>query len=319
MRLVVLDAETLRFGDDAWEAVNKLGELELHGATFTPEETVARCAGATVAMTNKVPFTRETIEALPDLKCISTLATGYNIIDLAAARERGIVVCNVPAYSTDSVAQHVLAMALHWTNGVAVHADSVRAGDWIRSKHFSYMLQPIREFGDLTIGIVGFGDIGRRFGEIAHLLGGTVLASMRRPRNAPAWERFAFAPTEEIFARADIVSLHCPLTPENARMVNAKLLRTMKPDALLINTARGGLVDEEALAEALEAEIIGGAALDVVDGEPMSPDNPLRRAKNCWINPHIAWASARARHRLIAETAGNIAAFLRGKPRNVVS
>jgi len=175
------------------------------------------------------------------------------------------------------------------------------------------------EFRDLTIGLIGLGAIGRRVGEIVHGLGATVLASMRNPRNPPEWERFAFVSTEEIFARADIISLHCPLTVENHELVNKDLLATMKPKALLINTARGGLIAEADLAEALNDGKLGGAMLDVVAVEPMRADNPLRTARNCWITPHIAWASERARRRLIAETAHNLSAFLQGKPRNVVS
>ncbi len=319
MKLVVLDAETLAFADAEWEAVAALGELRLFPSTFGEEDTIARCEGAIVAMTNKVPFSRRIIEALPELRCICVLATGYNVIDLEAAREKGIVVCNVPAYSTDSVAQHTLAMILGWTNAVSLHADSVREGGWIRSRQFSYMLRPIQELSELTVGVIGFGEIGRRVGEILHSLGATILASMRTPRHPPAWERFAFASTEEIFAQADVVSLHCPLTADNAGMVNARLLRTMKPNALLINTARGGLVNEQDLADALNQGRIAGAMLDVVSAEPMHSDNPLRMARNCWITPHLAWASAPARRRLIAETAANIEAYQSGSFRNVVS
>lgn len=319
MKMVVLDAETLFFDEEAWSEVRAFGELVLHEATMTQRETIARCAGASVAITNKVPFTREIFEALPDLKLITVLATGYNVIDLEAARDHGVVVCNVPAYSTDSVAQHVFALLFHVTNSVALHADSVRRGDWVENRQFTYMLRPVVELSDLTFGIVGFGDIGRRVGEIAHLFGASVLASMRTPRNPPAWEGFRFASTEEIFATADVVSLHCPLTAQNTGMVNRALLRTMKPGAILLNTARGGLVVEQDLADALREGRLAGAGIDVISSEPMAAENPLRTAPNCWITPHIAWASERARRRLLRETAGNIGQFLAGTPHHVVS
>lgn len=319
MKMVVLDAETLFFDEAAWAEVRSYGELLLHEATMTIEDTIKRCAGAEVAITNKVPFTREVFAALPKLKLITVLATGYNVIDLEAAREHGVTVCNVPAYSTDSVAQHVLALLLHTTNSVALHAESVRRGDWVENRQFTYMLKPVVELSDLTFGIVGFGDIGRRVGEVVHLLGASVVASMRTPRNPPPWENFRFASTEEIFATADVISLHCPLTAENKGMVNAGLLRTMKPNAILLNTARGGLIVEEDLADALNNGVLAGAGLDVISAEPMPETNPLRTAANCWITPHIAWASERARRRLLRETARNIGEFLAGAPRNVVS
>lgn len=319
MRIVVLDAETLFFQESDWQPLREIGELTLHDSTFGAEATIERCRGATVAVSNKVPFTREVFAALPDLKCISILATGYNIVDLAAAREHGVVVCNVPAYSTESVAQHALALLLHVTNSVALHDDSVRAGDWTGQRQFAYMLRPVVELADLTVGIVGFGTIGRRFAEILHGMGASILASMRTPRNAPDWERFAFASTEEIFARADVISLHCPLTSENTGFVDRALLRTTKPGAILLNTARGGLINEPDLAAALEAGELGGAGLDVISAEPMPEGHPLHRAPNCWITPHIAWASERARRRLLRETEANIRAFQAGAPRNVVS
>lgn len=319
MRIVGLDAETLFFEESAWGEISALGELTNFGATFSEADTIERCAGAKVALTNKVPFTRKVIEALPELSCISVLATGYNIIDLEVAREHGVTVCNVPAYSTESVAQHSLSLLLHVTNSISLHADSVRAGRWVESRQFTYMLRPVVELSDLTVGIIGFGDIGRAFGNLVNTLGGRVMAAMRRPRNAPDWDGFEFASIEKIFAEADVISLHCPLTPETEGLVNRARLQTMKPSAVLLNTARGGLVVEADLAAALAAGEIAGAGLDVISAEPMTAENPLREAPNCWITPHIAWASERARRRLLRETAANIAAFQQGAPRNVVS
>ncbi|MFP4282912.1 MAG: D-2-hydroxyacid dehydrogenase, partial [Opitutales bacterium] len=302
--MVVLDAETLFFENETdWAPVAAEGELVLHGATFSAAETIARCRGAEVAITNKVPFTREVLSGLPELRCITILATGYNIIDLEAAREHGVTVCNVPGYSTDSVAQHALALLLHATNSVALHADSVQSGRWVESRQFTYMLSPIVELADLTVGLVGFGDIGERFGRILHGLGANILASRRRPADPPGWgkERFRYTTTDALFAEADVVSLHCPLTAENTGLVDRARLRTMKPTAILLNTARGGLVVEQDLADALAEGEIAGAGLDVISAEPIGEDNPLRAAPNCWITPHIAWASERARRRLLRE------------------
>lgn len=320
MKIVVLDADTLDFPDEAWTAFRTLGEVTLHALTSAdPAAIRANCAGAQIVLTNKVPLDAATLAVLPDLRLIAVLATGHNIIDAPAARARGVIVCNVPGYSTASVAQHTLALMLEWSNHAALHDQSVRAGDWVRSPRFSYWKTPLRELAGRTVGLIGFGAIGAQVGATVHALGANVLAYSRRRANPPAWQPFAWASVEEIFERAEVVSLHCPQSPENTRFVNAALLAKMKPDSLLINTARGGLIDEPALALALRAGRPGAAALDVISQEPMRADCPLLGLPNCFITPHLAWASEEARRRLLAITADNVRAFLAGKPQNVVN
>jgi glycerate dehydrogenase len=320
MKIAVLDAATLDFPDDAWSAFRAVGELALHPLTSAdPAAIRANCAGAQIVLTNKVPLDAATLAALPDLRLIAVLATGYNIIDAPAARARGVAVCNAPGYSTPAVAQQVIAMILEWTNHVALHDQSVRAGEWVRSPRFSYWKTPLRELTGRTVGLIGFGAIGARVGAVVHALGANVLAHSRRRQGAPDWQPFAWAEVGEIFERADIVSLHCPQTPENTRFVNAALLARMKPGSLIVNTARGGLVDEPALAAALRAGRPSAAALDVVSQEPMRADCPLLGLPNCLITPHLAWASEEARRRLLDMVLANLKAFLAGTPQNVVN
>jgi len=320
MKIAVLDAATLDFPDAAWAALGVFGDLTLHA--LTPNDRAAilqHCAGAQVILTNKVPLDATTLAALPDLRLISVLATGFNIIDARAARAQGVAVCNAPGYSTTAVAQHTLALMLEWSNQVALHQQSVQAGEWIRSPRFSYWKTPLRELAGRTVGLIGYGEIGSRVGDIVHALGANVLAHSRRRQRTPAWQPFAWAEISEIFERADIVSLHCPQTPENTRFVNVALLARMKPDALFVNTSRGGLVDEAALAAALRAGRPGAAALDVVTQEPMRADCPLLGLPNCMITPHLAWASEEARRRLLDISAANVRAFLAGSPQNLVN
>lgn len=319
MKLVALDAGTLRLPEEAWASFRQFGDLKLHDYTpYEKDVIVERALGAEVVFTNKVPFRREVLAALPNLKLIAVLATGYNIIDLAVAADRKVTVCNVPGYATLSTAQHTLALLLELTNQVALHAASVRAGEWVRSRHFCYWKADIRELAGKTVGLVGFGSIGRKVGEILSALGMKVLAYQRNPRNPPNWPGFGFADLPELFRRADVISLHCPATPENQHFVNAALLETVKPTALLINTARGSLIDEKALAAALNEGQLAGAALDVLETEPMREDHPLRLAPNCLITPHNAWASQEARQRLLSITFQNVRHFLEGEPQNVV-
>jgi len=320
MKIAVLDAATLDFPDDAWAGFRALGSLTLHALTSSdPAAIRENCVGAQVVLTNKVPLDAATLAALPDLRLIAVLATGFNIIDAKAARERGITVCNAPGYSTASVAQHTIALMLEWSNQVALHDQSVRAGEWVRSPRFSYWKTSLHELAGRTLGLIGFGAIGAQVGAIAHALGMNVLAYSRRQQNGPNWEPFSWATVEEIFERADVVSLHCPQTPENTRFVNAPLLARMKPGALFINTARGGLVDELALATALQAGRPGAAAIDVVAQEPMRADCPLLGTPNCIITPHLAWASEEARRRLLGITLANVRSFMAGTPQNVVN
>jgi glycerate dehydrogenase len=320
MKIAVLDAATLDFPDEAWAGFRVLGDVTLHALTPNDPALIRKnCAGAQIVLTNKVPLDAATLAALPDLRIVAVLATGFNIVDAAAARAQGVAVCNAPGYSTASVAQHTVALMLEWSNQVALHNESVRAGDWVRSPRFSYWKTPLRELAGRTAGLIGFGAIGAQVGTILHALGVNVLAHARRRNNPPDWQPFAWAEIGEIFERADIVSLHCPQTPENTRFVNAALLARMKPGALFVNTARGGLVDEAALAAALRAGRPGAAALDVLTQEPMRADCPLLGLPNCVITPHLAWASEEARHRLLALTLANVRAFLAGTPQNVVN
>jgi glycerate dehydrogenase len=319
MKIVVLDAATLAFEESAWEDFRRIGELSLYDRTAASADAIVeRVSSAEVVFTNKVPLSAEVLVRCPQLKFIGVLATGYNIIDLDAARERGVTVCNVPGYATETTAQHAVALALELCNRVALHSDSVHRGDWVRSKLFSYWKQAPRELASMTVGIVGFGSIGRIVGATLHAMGATIRASARRERNTPDWARFAWASNETIFETCDLISLHCPQTPENTGFVNHELLARVKPGALLVNTARGGLVDEAALAEALRKGPIGGAALDVVTTEPMLEDCPLRGAPNCFITPHIAWASEAARLRLLNASLHNLRSFLAGTPVNVL-
>jgi glycerate dehydrogenase len=318
MRLVVLDGYTLNPGDNPWTEVARQVDLTVHDRT-PPERIVARAAGAEILLTNKTPLSATTLAQLPQLRFISVLATGYNIVDTQAAAERGIVVSNVPEYSTDSVAQLVVALLLHFCHQPAGHDQRIREGHWQNCGDFCFWLAPLRELVGLKMGIVGFGRIGRRVGELAHALGMEVLAYDVTQQAPPAYQPFGWRSLEEIFAQSDVVTLHCPQTADNVGLVNRRLLSLMKPTALLINAARGGLIQEQDLANALNSGQLAGAALDVLSCEPPPPDHPLLHAKNCLLTPHIAWATVEARRRMMAVTAENVAAFLRGQPQNVVN
>lgn len=318
MRIVVLDGHTLNPGDNPWDALARFGELTVYDRT-APADVVARAAQAEIVLTNKTLLDAEAIAALPRLRFIAVLATGYNVVDIAAARQRGIPVSNVPEYGTTGVAQHALALLLALCHRVGDHARAVAAGDWTRAPDFSFWLAPPIELRGLTMGIVGFGRIGRRVAALADAFGMRVIASSASRRDAPDYEGFAWRSIPELFAEADVISLHCPLTADNAQFVNRALLTRVKPSALLLNTARGGLIDEGALAEALASGRLAGAAVDVLSSEPPRPDNPLLTAPNCIITPHIAWASLPARRQLMAMTVRNVEAFLAGRPVNVVN
>ncbi len=318
MQIAVLDGLTLNPGDNPWSAVEKLGELTIYDRT-PAELIVSRAAGADIIVTNKTPLTAETLTQLPQLKFIAVLATGYNIVDVVAAKACGIPVSNVPIYGTDSVAQFVLALLLELCHHVGHHSHQVHAGRWSSSIDFCFWDTPLVELAGKTMGLVGFGRIGRRVGELAHAFGMKVCAYTRSRGPEPAYAGFEWRSLEEIFRSCDVVSLHCPLTEENQGMVDRHLLGLMKPTALLINTARGLLVNEADLADALNRGVLAGAAVDVVSREPIAQANPLLAARNCIITPHIAWATLEARHRLMQTTADNIAAFLKGTPINVVN
>ena len=315
MKIVITDGYALNPGDLDWKSIEALGELTVYERT--PAELVAeRCAEADVVLTNKTLITKDTIDKVPGLKLISVLATGYNIVDTVAAKEKGVTVCNAPGYSTASVAQHAIALLLELTNNVGLHATSVEAGHWVTSKDWSYSKAPLIELAGKTMGLVGFGSIGKQTALIAEALGMNIL--YHTPNKKTEVVNAQYASIEELFEKSDAVSLHCPATPGNNKFVNAVLLGLMKPSAFIINTARGQLIDEAALADALNKNIIAGAGLDVLSTEPPTANNPLLTAKNCVITPHIAWGSKEARLRVLAITANNIKAFVDGKPVNVV-
>jgi glycerate dehydrogenase len=315
INIVVTDGYTLNPGDLSWKPFEAMGELTVYDRT-KPAEIVERCAAATIVLTNKVPFNEATINQLPNLKMIGVTATGYNIIDVQAAAQKGIVVSNVPAYGTASVAQHTIALLLELTNQVGKHAASVAAGEWVKAPDFSYQKAPVTELAGKTLGIVGWGNIGEQTARIALAFGMEILYyNPNKKENAFA----PWAPLPELFAKSDFISLHCPLKPENTGFVNNELLKVMKRSACIINTSRGPLINEQHLADALNNGQIAGAALDVLSTEPPPADNPLLSAKNCIITPHNAWISKEARQRVMDVTFDNVAAFLNGSPINKVS
>jgi glycerate dehydrogenase len=316
-RIVVLDGHTLSPGDLSWEPLERLGELVVFERT-PPELIVERALGADVIVTNKTRLVAETLNALPGLRGIAVLATGFDMVDAAAARARGIPLCNVPAYSTASVAQHTLALLLELVSHVGLHAAATRAGEWSKNTDFSFWKEPIVELDGLSFGIVGLGAIGRRVAVGARALGMRVLATPSRRLPEPP-EGVDYRPLDALFAESDVVSLHCPLRAETERLVRRERLERMRPGALLINTARGALIDEPALAAALETGVIAGAALDVLSVEPPPADHPLLKAPRCVITPHQAWTSRAARARLLATTAENVAGILTGQRQNVVN
>jgi len=317
MKIVVLDGNTLNPGDNPWDEVAALGEFKVFDRTV-PEKIVGRAAGADVVLTNKTPLAAETLAQLPDLKFIGVLATGYNIVDTKAARQRDISVSNVPIYGTDAVAEFVFSLMLNFYRQPQMHSDLVKMGEWQKAGDFCFWKTPLAELAGKTLGIVGLGRIGRRVGEIASAFKMKVLACNRSKTNPPPYP-FEWREVPELFAESDVVSLHCNLTPENTKMVNKALLSGMKKTAYLINTSRGPLVDEADLAAALKAGQLAGAALDVVSAEPIRDDNPLLGAPNVTLTPHIAWAALEARKRLMKVTAENVAAFQAGAPINVVN
>ena len=317
--IVVLDGYTLNPGDIDWAPVQALGQVTLYDRT--PEaDIVSRAKGASCLLLNKTPLSRSTIEALPDLKYVGVLATGYNVVDLDACRERGIVVTNIPTYGTDSVAQHVAALMLEFARGVAVHDAAVHAGEWVDSPDWCFGKQPMFELTGKTLGIIGIGRIGQAVARIGAAFGMKLIAHDKFWPGADKLAGLEVAQVEldALFETADVISLHCPLTPENHQLVNAERLATMKRSALLINTSRGPLIDNQALAEALRAGRIAGAGLDVLDVEPPPADNPLLNAPNCIITPHVAWYAREARQRLMQIAADNLSAFIAGTPVNRV-
>jgi glycerate dehydrogenase len=313
MKIVVLDGYTNNPGDISWAPIEAVGSLVVHDRS-APGEIVPRAAGADVLLTNKAVVGRAAIEALPDLKYIGVLATGYNCVDTAAARERGIPVCNVPEYSTPNVVQATFALLLELTNHVGHHAQTVRAGRWSVCPDFCYWDGDLVELAGLTLGIVGYGRIGQGVAAVGRAFGMKILAHRRTPGGDPEC-----VDLETLLGESDVVSLHCPLTPDTKELIDARRIGLMKPSAFLLNTSRGALVNEADLAAALNAGRLAGAGLDVLTVEPPPASNPLLAAKNCIITPHVAWATRNARRRLLEITAGNLRAFAAGTPRNVVN
>ena len=319
MKLVILDGYAENPGDLSWNGLSKLvDEYTVYDIT-APEDIIKRSLDADILVTNKTPVTRQTIEKLPKLKFIAVLATGFNVVDCKAARERGIPVSNIPAYSTDSVAQLVFGFMLEFSNRVALHSESVKNGDWEKSEHFCYLKAPISLLSGKTLGIVGFGRIGFAVAEIANAFKMRVLAFSPHTNTYDGFGKVEFCSLERLVAESDFVTLHCPLTESTSGMVNKAFLEKMKKTAYLINTSRGGVVNENDLAEALENGTIAGAGLDVLSAEPPKGGNVLIGAKNCLITPHIAWASLEARTKLLNIFLENVESFVKGTPVNVVN
>lgn len=319
MKLVILDAYAENPGDLSWDWLkNVVDEYEIYDIT-PPEKTLERSADADILVTNKTVLTADILSQLPKLRYISTLATGYNVIDTKFAREKGITVSNIPAYSTDGVAQLVFALILELVNHVALHNESVKDGDWCKSEHFCYWKAPIAELAHKTLGIVGFGKIGSAVAQIANAFGMKVIAYSPNTRTYNGFGDVTFKTLDEVIAESDFISLHCPLTDSTNGLVNMDFLKKMKKTAILINTSRGPVINEADLKKALDDGVIAAAGVDVLSNEPAKEDNPLLTCENCIITPHIAWASLEARTRLMNIFKSNVEAFVAGKPINVVN
>ena len=317
MKLINLDASALNPGDLSWDVLNQFGQVTLYQKTESEEEAIARIADHDIVLTNKIPITESLLAACPNIKLICVQATGYNIVDTAACAKRGIPVCNVPDYGTAAVAQFTLALMLELCHRIGHHDSVVHEGKWCRSKTFCFWDTPQMELGGKTLGIIGFGRIGQAVAKLAQAFGMRVIACSRTRKENDLG--VAYVDLDTLLAEADFLSLHCPLFAENTGMVNAEFIRKMKDGAFLINTARGGLLDEQAVADALASGKLAGAAVDVVTEEPMKTYNPLLKCPNCIITPHIAWAPRESRQRLLDCCVENIRAFLQGNPQNVVN
>lgn len=318
MKIVYLDSYAANPGDLSWEPLEALGDVTLYDRS-TEAEVLDRIGDAEIVLTNKVPFDAERFAALPNLKYVGVAATGYNIIDLEAARKHGVTVTNIPAYSTPAVAQMTFALLLELTQHVGHHHHMARWGHWTEAPDFCFWDRPLIELDGLTLGIVGYGQIGRRVAQIARAFGMKVLAFTAHPDKYRDETEVSFVPLEDLLRQSDVVSLHCPLTDQTERMIDAERLAFMKPTAYLINTGRGALVDEAALSDALKQKQIAGAGLDVLSQEPPPINHSLLTAPNCYVTPHIAWATRTSRQRQHDTLVANIRAFVEGCPVNVVS
>ena len=318
MKIVVLDGYTLNPGDLSWEALQKLGDVTIYDRT-PADDVVERAKDAEIVFTNKTPMNEAILTSLPKLKFIGVLATGYNIVDVDAARQCGIVVSNVPGYGTTSVVQLTFALLLELTLHVQRHSDAVMDGKWARSADWCFWDYPLIELADKTLGIIGFGRIGEKVADVATAFGMNVIGSKRHQTNQSHRKNFRWAEIPELLEQSDVVSIHCPLLPETQGLINTENLARMKRSAFLLNTSRGPIIVDQDLADALNHGIIAGAGIDVLSVEPPAVDNPLFTAKNCLITPHIAWATKEARSRLMDIAVNNLAAFLAGKPVNLVN
>ena len=318
MKIVILDGYTLNPGDLSWEGFESLGEIQVYERT-PAEKTVERIGDAPVILTNKTAITKEILDQCPGLRYIGVLATGYNVVDVKAAAQRGVVVTNIPSYGTDAVAQYAFALLLELCHHVGLHDESVKAGEWENCQDFCYWKTPLMELAGKTLGLIGFGRIGQRTGAIAQAMGMKVLACDRFRRPELENESCYYVSLEQLLSQSDVISLHCPLLPETKGIIHQGTIEQMKDGVLLINTSRGDLVVENDLAEALKSGKVGGAAADVVSTEPIHGDNPLLTAPNMVITPHMAWGARESRQRLMDQAVENLKAFLEGEPINMVS
>lgn len=319
MRIVNLDGYTTNPGDLSWDGIKRLGDYTVYDRT-SPDEVISRAKGAEILIINKTVITKEILDALsPELKYIGLQSTGYNVVDCDYARKIGVTVCNIPAYSTKAVAQLVFAFILQVTNEVALHSQAVKNGEWCTCPDFCFWKKPLTELDGKVIGIIGFGSIGQRVAKLAEAFDMKVLAYAPRPKDKGDLKTVEFVDLDTLLKNSDIVTCHCPLTDETKGMINAENIGKMKKSAIFINTSRGPVVDEQALADALNSDKIKAACLDVLETEPALESNPLLTAKNCYITPHIAWAAQETRARLLKLLEDNIVAYLNGKPHNVVN
>ncbi len=318
MKIVILDGYSVNPGDITWDSIRALGDVAVYDATY-PEETIIHIGDAEIVLTNKTEITKEILDACPNVRYIGVLATGYNVVDLQEARERGIPVTNVPAYSTTTVAQFTFGLILELCHHIGLHDTSVKQGEWIRSTGFCYWMTPMIELAGKTLGVIGFGQIGSAVAAIAPAFGMNVLVYTPHPKHEYASDNLKFVSLKEVFAESDIVTLHCLLNDSTRGLINRDTLSQMKKGAMLVNVSRGPLIVEQDLKDALESGHISGAACDVISVEPMKADNPLLTAPNVILTPHMAWASVAARERLLEIAAANIVEWMEGTPQNVVS
>ncbi|MBD0286348.1 MAG: D-2-hydroxyacid dehydrogenase [Flavisolibacter sp.] len=318
MKIVVLDGYTLNPGDLSWDGLKQFGDVTIYDRT-PADKVVERADGAEIVFTNKTPVGEDALNQLPDLKFIGVLATGFNIVNTEVAKQRGVLVANVPGYGTTSVVQMTFALLLELCLHVQRHSDVVMEGKWARSADWCFWDYPLVELAGKTIGIIGFGRIGRQVGDVATAFGMNIIGNSRTQSDQSHRNNFRWADVPQLLEESDVVSIHCPLFPETKGLINKESLQRMKKSAFLLNTSRGPIIVDEDLADALNNEVIAGAGIDVLSVEPPSKDNPLFKAKNCIITPHIAWATKEARERLMKTTVHNLAAFLNGNPVNVVN